>query len=92
MKINQQFQLYPFQNLTKIINPYLAYDFLMENDVRLTLAWIVEGDLKKQRVVSLPQADGPVGLPRGEEIFFSFFLLSLFAIRESEKVNGGCDL
>jgi hypothetical protein len=53
---------------------------------------LVEEDLKKQRVVSLPQAVGPMGLPRGEEIFFSFFLLSLFAIRESEKVNGGCDL
>ena len=53
---------------------------------------LVEEDLKKQRVVSLPQAAGPVGLPRGEEIFFSFFLLSLFAIRESEKVNGVCDL
>ena len=30
MKINQQFQLYPFQNFTKIINTYLAYDFLKE--------------------------------------------------------------
>ena len=33
---------------------------------------LVEEDLKKQRVVSLPQAAGPVGLPRGEEIFLSF--------------------
>ena len=91
MKINQQFQLYPFQNLTKIINSYLTYDFLVKNDIRLTLAWIVEGDLKKLRVVSLPQAAGPVGCKREKR---AWVLLSfvLFMLEKWEKSNGGVGL
>jgi hypothetical protein len=35
-------------------NPYLAYDFLKEEDYTLSLTCIVEEDERKQRFVSSP--------------------------------------
>ena len=52
----------------------------------------MEGDLKKQRIVSLPQAAGPVGLPRREEIFFSFSYSPCLLLEKMRKQMVGCDL
>jgi hypothetical protein len=43
----------PFQNLTKIINPYLAYDFLMGEVLGSLWHYLVEEDMREHKGDSL---------------------------------------